>query len=219
MRVDSIGPSTASSEPDSLMRLFLWLLLLLAAIPAAAQDKIEIDLKTKLLEKPELTAAKNGTLLLLNESDWGSVVETGEDYALWIRDARREERGDSIALTVELELRDPSFLQEGALLASRTVTIVYPANGDWRGCGSIDAVETIETVERYSETALKLAGLVYPLTTTGIRAALVGLDSVLPGGFDRMKLEAMVAGVVISATTRAMVEQRKVNTEAATGEM
>jgi hypothetical protein len=191
------------------MRLSFLILLLLAALPVAAQQKVEIDLKTKLLEKPELTAAKNGTLLLLNESGWGEVVETGEDYALWIRDAHREERGDSIALTVELELRDPSFLQEGELLASRTITIVYPANGDWHRCGSIDAVETIETVERYSDAALKLAGLVYPLTATGIRAALVGLDSILPGGFDRMKLEAMVAGVVITATTRAMVEERK----------
>lgn len=192
----------------AIMRFLLWLLLLLPALPVIAQEKTEIDLKTKIFEKPELTAAKNGTLLLLNQSEWGTVVETGEEYALWIRDARREERGDSIALTVDLELREPSFLQEGALLSSRTITIVYSSHGDWHAAGAIDAVETIEMVEHYSDLALKVAGLAYPLTSTGIRAALLALDEILPGGFDRMKLEALVSGVVITANARAMIEER-----------
>jgi hypothetical protein len=191
------------------MRILFRLLLLLAALPLAAQEKIEIDLKTKFLEKPELTAAKNGTLLLLGQSEWGTVVETGEKYALWIRDARREERGDSIALTVDLELREPSFLEEGALLVSRTITIVYAANGEWEKAGSVEAVETIQAVEHYSDLALKVAGLVYPVTTTGIRASLTALDEMLPGGFDRLKLEAMVAGVTIAATTKSMIEENE----------
>jgi hypothetical protein len=38
---------------------------------------------------------------------------------------------------------------------------------------------------------------------------LIALDEILPGGFDRMKLEALVSGVMITAHARAMIEERK----------
>jgi hypothetical protein len=185
------------------------ILLLLTIAAAHAQEEIvSFDLKTPFLEKPDLAPAKNGALLLLLESDWGSVTEFGEDYALWLRGIERERRGDSIAVTLDLELRTGSLFGEGDLLASRKVAVTFHARDDWK----LHANNTVVSIVMTGETCIALAAAVghavYPAATSIAERVVANLELLMPGDYEAMKLEAMVVGGEVVRGAREMVREQ-----------
>jgi hypothetical protein len=183
----------------------------LAPVASAQVERVRIDVKTKLLEKFGLTSAKNGAVLLLDESDWAVTTELGEDYALWIRNAQRTETSDSIALSLDVELRTPATFGEGDLLAMRHVTVVYPRSASWRSVASQSTAQLFDDVERYAGyglTAVKI--FTTPLTSFAMTKVLDAIEGELPGGsLDGAKLEAMIAGARIAYEARSMVEEAR----------
>lgn len=184
----------------------VFLALALSAGGAAAQqnDPVTFDVKTRFCEKLDLTAAKNGAVLILMQSDWGGVREYGEDYALWLRDIRRSRIGDSIAVTLQVELRAASLLGEGELLGSGSISAVYHPQDDWSRYGSDDAVGLVRGVETCAEIGTAVAGIFYPAATAIVRTAAGGLELLMPGSLPQMKLEAMILGTKVALAARQM---------------
>lgn len=100
-------------------------LILLRSIPAGAQPKTLFDVKTKFAEKTDLAPAKAGSVLLLGRSDWAGVTEVGETYSLWLKNYRRAKEGDKVHVKLDLEIRTPSMVRSGKLLASESVDVLY----------------------------------------------------------------------------------------------
>ena len=101
----------------------LVLLVLGSQLPATAQ--YTFDVKTKLSEKHRMQVAKQGVLHAIENSSWASVSEVGEDYSLWIKKLRREHRGDSIRVVLDVELRTRAMLTSGRLLSRQVVGLGY----------------------------------------------------------------------------------------------
>jgi hypothetical protein len=201
------------------MKIFRSALLTLAACLAAAysahaQEKLKLDVKTKLLEKPGVTAIKNGTVLLVMQSEWAEISEFNEDYALWLRNPKRETHGDSVTLTLDMELRSPSLFSEGDLLDSERITVTYAAHGDWRKQGTPEAVKVIDLVEGCGGFALAVAKAFHPVS---MLVAETAVEAVLPGDVDQMNMEAMVVGAKVLETVREMGAMREGKSEKAKG--
>ena len=66
-----------------------------------------IDVKTKLTNKIEASGTKNGAIAYLNNQEWCKVVETGENYSLWIKDLSRDTSNfPNITIGFNLELQE-----------------------------------------------------------------------------------------------------------------
>lgn len=88
--------------------------------------QVRIDVKTKWLEKKELTAAKHGVIAAIEADPATAVTEFGEDYALWIKNLHRTTDGKNrVAVTLHLELRKPSLMGEGELIEKKEITLRY----------------------------------------------------------------------------------------------
>lgn len=192
-----------------LLGLALALAAPLARAQTQAPSKVSIDLKTPMFEKPILTAAKNGTELMLMQSDWASVAELGEDYAVWLHDLQRESHDDSITVTLEVELRAPSTFAPGDLISSRTIVATYAASDDWALHGTPDAVRAVKQVERYVDMAMLTARILRPGATFIVEAAWSALDHMMPDALPHMKLEAMLLGAKVSMATRDMIDSAR----------
>jgi hypothetical protein len=192
-----------------LLPLLAAIFLLLNPFPALAQSRVKLDLKTKWLEKPGLTFIKNGARLILNGSEWAEVVEFGEDYALWLRDCNRIERGDSVMLTFTIELREPSLFDEAELLGSRSDTLVYPAHGEWTKEGTADAVRTVAIAEQCLTAATILAWKLDPRAGLVVQISLQAFDELMPGDAIERKMEAMVAGERVAARAKELVDEAR----------
>jgi len=184
---------------------FIVLLLLLAPCIVSAQEKISFDLKTRFAEKLDLAPAKNGALLILMESEWGSVTEFGEDYALWLRNVVRERRGDSMMVTLDVELRTGTLFDEGDLLKSRKITVVYHLGDDWKKHGTERVVRLIRAGEAGVEIATAIGEALHPVATRIAQRVVDGIELLMPGDYAEMKLEAMAVGSEVVAATREMV--------------
>jgi hypothetical protein len=188
----------------------LLLIALLDARAACAQHRTtSLDLKTKFSEKLDLSAAKNGALLLLMESDWAGVTEFGEDYALWLRHPVHERRGDSIVVTLDAELREGSLFEEGDLLASRRITVAYALDDDWKRHAGASSVRAVVIGESCVAAAALIGKAVYPAATTVAERVVAGLEMMMPGDYEQMKLEAVVVGAEVVRAAREMVEERE----------
>ncbi len=186
------------------------LLMFCVAIQAAhgqQPERVTFDLKTGFFEKLDLTPAKNGTLLVLLESDWAGVREVGEDYALWLGNLRREESGDSIHVMLDVELRSPSLFGRGELLASRMIETAYHRRDDWKQHGATSVVATVQTVETCLDVAATAIGFVYPAATAIGRRVIDGLELMMPAEMPQMKLEAMIVGTEVATVAHAMVKE------------
>lgn len=88
--------------------------------------QVRIDVKTKWLEKKELTAAKHGVIAAIEADPAIAVTEFGEDYALWIKNLHRTKEGkERVVVTLDLELRKPSLMGEGELIEKKEVRLRY----------------------------------------------------------------------------------------------
>lgn len=181
--------------------------LLLACSALEAQEKISIDLKTRFAEKLDLTPAKNGALLILMESEWGSVTEFGEDYALWLGNVARERRGDSIVVMLDVELRTGTLFDEGDLLKSKRISVTYHAADDWKRHGTDRLVRLIRAGEIGAEIAMTVGEALHPVAARVAQRVVDGIELLMPGDYAEMKLEAMVVGSEVVAATREMIEE------------
>lgn len=103
----------------------LFLIALCIRSPFALAQQYAFDVKTQLAEKKDLQIVKQGVLLAIREAPWAQDTEVGEDYSLWITNLNRVQEGDSMYLTVDIELRTPAMLTRGTFIASRRVGIGY----------------------------------------------------------------------------------------------
>lgn len=101
-------------------------LVLFVVAATGAWAQVKIDVKTTWKEKKGLAVLKNGVLGSLDAADRFQSVEFGEDYALWLRDIKRNlGNGDTVLIELQLEVRKPSLFQKGDLISSGTVSISY----------------------------------------------------------------------------------------------
>jgi hypothetical protein len=107
-----------------------------------AQKVVTVDVKTRMADKADLSALKAGVLHLIRASDWIANRESGEDYSLWLGGLSRRRVGDTVAVTLTVELRTPAAFRSGETLDSRTIHVTYSVSDDWTGVRSVrDAVE------------------------------------------------------------------------------
>ncbi len=192
------------SIPQIVSVVFLGLALSAGRAAAQQNDPVTFDVKTRFSEKLDLAPAKNGAVLILMASDWGGVREYGEDYALWLHDIRRTHNGDSITVTLQVELRAASLFGQGTLLGSRSISAVYHRQDDWARYGSDDAVELVRGIETCAEVGTAMAGMLHPGAAALLRTAAGGLESLMPAALPEMKLEAMILGTKVAAAARQM---------------
>jgi hypothetical protein len=107
-----------------------------------AQRKIFFDVKTRLAEKIALAPIKATTQYFLIESSWAGVVEYGAQYALWLKNLRRDEQKDHVSISLDLELREPQGFSEGKLLASDQISMIvrFAAVPDQEVSTALDAM-------------------------------------------------------------------------------
>ena len=105
--------------------VYVVFMMFILIINSFAQTKIFFDVKTKLFEKPKLTYIKNAVDLLILESDWASVTEVGENYALWIRNYKKQEDESSVTVNLDIEIREPRSWAEGKLLDSEHIKVIF----------------------------------------------------------------------------------------------
>ena len=80
-------------EMKMLKKIIFSLIIFLMVSPGFSQKKIFLDVKTPLLEKNKLVAAKAGTFYFLTQSSDLGVREAGEDYSLWLKDYKSRQNG------------------------------------------------------------------------------------------------------------------------------
>jgi hypothetical protein len=95
-----------------------------------SQDKLFFDVKTKMIEKIQLTHIKSAVGLLLLESNWASVTEIGENYALWLKNYHKEFDGNSVKIYLDIEIREPSAWGEGRLIDPEPIVVIFNFQDD-----------------------------------------------------------------------------------------
>lgn len=113
-------------ELNSMKMLILILLIFTSSIFAEEQEKTVLDIKVALTESADLLPAQLGASVYLLQSDWARVSEIGEDAAIWLTNYDRKMnfiRQQVISLT--LEIREPSSLRTGNLIAEENVVVRY----------------------------------------------------------------------------------------------
>lgn len=88
-----------------------------------ASAQVRMDVKTRIDEKQVLSVAKAGVISFLRNSPWAVVAELKEDYALWLRNQRRQVNGRRVTVELDVEVRKPRLAGLGALVAGRRVTV------------------------------------------------------------------------------------------------
>ncbi len=119
------------------------------------QSKYKFDVKTKYLEKYDLTGVKNGAIAYLGYEKWAEVVEIDENYSLWIKDIKRDTNElPFITVSFELELQDPSFQFEGNPIKKKKFMIRYSSNYELENSkGNPGAKAAEEILRNYAEYA------------------------------------------------------------------
>ncbi|MCX6148346.1 MAG: hypothetical protein NTW25_14015 [Candidatus Kapabacteria bacterium] len=108
-----------STSPDNLSNSFVEM------IEHYPNQFYVIDVKTKYSDKFSETGLKNGTIMYINNTNWGKVKETGENYSLWIKDISRIESDSLTTITFNLELQEPSLAFEGKVYKKKHFVINY----------------------------------------------------------------------------------------------
>ena len=113
-----------------MIRTFFFFLLVALLLPLVGTQElsaqVQIDVKTKWLEKKELTAVKSGVIAAIAELPWASCTEFGEDYSLWLKNLHRTKgKEGSVIVTLEVEVQAPSLFGNGTLLRKAKVQVQY----------------------------------------------------------------------------------------------
>jgi len=118
------------------------MLLIHSFIIVSASPKIYFDIKTGLSELADLLPAKVGIAIFLEQSEWAGIREFGEDYSLRLKNYEKRKENNLITVSLDVEIRSPSFIRTGALLKRRRMFVIYRPEDDWTGVDSVrDAVE------------------------------------------------------------------------------
>jgi hypothetical protein len=102
------------------MRKFI-IILIIVILPVNFCFPVKVDLKTKIAETFELRAVKKGTEVFL-ERRGISVVETGENFSVWLKNFQRVDRGNGryyYLLTVKLSY--PTLVDEREAINERMI--------------------------------------------------------------------------------------------------
>jgi len=108
-----------------LKKIISALIILIIVSPGFSQKKTLLDVKTPLLEKSSLMAAKAGTIYFITQSADLGVREAGEDYALWMKNYKSRQNGKKITIEYTIELRSPAMFRKGRLIASESLKVTY----------------------------------------------------------------------------------------------
>lgn len=111
--------------PYDMCRFLPVLLFLLGVVPNPAPAQYRFDIKTELEEKADLKIVKQGVITATSQSSWATEVEFNENYSLWLKDLRRSHRGDSMYVSINLQLRTPAALTQGELVEERRIGVQY----------------------------------------------------------------------------------------------
>ena len=106
--------------------LVSWLMAMYGGLrPTAIGAQFSFDVKTPFAQKNQLQIVKAGALTTIQGSTWATVIEVGEDYSLWLMDLDRRVSGDSMLVSVLVELRTKAMITRGRLLNSARVVVSY----------------------------------------------------------------------------------------------
>ena len=97
----------------------VFFLILLGA--ACAHSQTKLDLKTPLEDKEKLKLAKAGLAAYLQQAEWASIVNLGEDYSVWIKNLKRGFKGNVLMFEVDLELKTQADISTGTLISARHI--------------------------------------------------------------------------------------------------
>lgn len=106
-------------------KLLAFLLVSLLANVVVAQKVIYVDVKTPFMEKTDLSVPKAGTIFFVGQSSDFGLREAGEDFSFWLTDYQASQEGKQVTIRIKVELRTPSMLRHGKLLAQKEIKIAY----------------------------------------------------------------------------------------------
>lgn len=157
------------------------------------KNKYEIDVKSQFVDKMAVTGAKNGLIGYLNSSTWATVVNTGEDYELWVKDPVRKNLGSKYNVYFTLDLKK-STVWSATLVKTTIINVSYDINDDFEGGYSgINGEKFVSFYKNYEWIINLFPGA---NTVTGI------IDKLLPyitplmtdGEDDQQKAESVIVG-------------------------
>lgn len=100
------------------------------------KNKYALDVKTKYSEKMSLSSTKNGLIAHLESSNWATVVETGENYSVWIKDLKRVQTSQTVNIQFTFSLNTPAMFTDGDVIKTRSFNLtlqitddIKPSNG------------------------------------------------------------------------------------------
>ncbi|WP_138431873.1 hypothetical protein [Fodinibius saliphilus] len=83
------------------------------------------DVKTDLDEKQDLQVLKQAVKKSIEEANWASNQEMGEDFSLWLTSINRKHEGDSLTVSIIVHLRTKAMFTKGDFIAGRKITWQY----------------------------------------------------------------------------------------------
>jgi len=199
--------------------------LSLLFLPSGSEAQLQFDVKTPIAQKNKLQNVKAGVLTTIEESSWAKATEVGEDFSLWLMDLERRVRGDSMSISLRVELRTKAMIFRGRLLATSQATITYDRSKAMHFVDSVSVqLGETSTDEDYAGIARTLSGLAkFAGLSTGVPivgqlsgAALGTITSKLSGLLRRKpsELEALESlwigeAVMMSAESMALSESQE----------
>lgn len=121
-----------------------------ASLTPKKQQRIIFDVKTSFVEKSDLMAAKLGVTIFLLQSEWASVSDVGEKFSVWLQDYSREQRGNRIYISFDVEIRTPAMVRRGNTLDKQRISFNYAIDSKWNdvnttGQAIITEIENLST--------------------------------------------------------------------------
>ncbi|TAL69043.1 MAG: hypothetical protein EPN82_08105 [Bacteroidetes bacterium] len=120
----------------------------------------KFDVKTDIIEKAANAGAKAGLKANIENCGWAEVVETGEDYSLWIDAATRDKNKGIVHLEFNFELRTATFMGVGDLIKIKHFTLDYDPEADWENVTSIPDAKALTSWCQKEIEKLKKNGLI-----------------------------------------------------------
>jgi uncharacterized protein YpmB len=186
--------------------------IILAVSSVSAQ--IKIDIKTPIEDKEKLKLAKAGLGAYLQQAEWASIVNFGEDYSVWVRNLKRRFKGNILVFEVDLDLKTRADISTGSLISSRhlqdTVDLTDAAN--LKTFESREAYEFVEKQLTKNNKYKPITAVVGTVTNVPIAGGVVqqgmkylGVDVEAQYTTDQA-IEAMVLGAVLISNLKEMLD-------------
>lgn len=115
------------------------------------KNQYSIDLKTKMKDKINLTPMKRGFIDLVNSGGWCTLVETGEDYVVWIENLTivNDTTELKTSISFDLSLTKKALMRRKENIYTKTMHVDYNSNEDWISNNmSLDKDKFIEFIDK-----------------------------------------------------------------------